>query len=110
MRWRRRRASPRAPSMTTSEVRRTCSWRCSTSTWRRGVAPPDEAAEQFANIMLALGTGMGMLELADPGSVHPRLLGTVLALLIGTLESSAEARESLAEPASAAPRIRAAGH
>jgi AcrR family transcriptional regulator len=61
------------------------------------VTPTGEAAEQFANIMLALATGIGMIELVDPDSVHPRLLGAVLSLLIGTLESSAEARAVLAE-------------
>jgi AcrR family transcriptional regulator len=59
--------------------------------------PTGEAAAQFANIMLALATGIGMIELVDPDSVHPRLLGAVLSLLIGTLESSAEARAMLAE-------------
>jgi AcrR family transcriptional regulator len=61
------------------------------------VAPAGPAAEQFANVMLALGLGVGMVELADPGSVHPRLLGAVLSLLIGTLESSESARAVLAE-------------
>lgn len=62
-----------------------------------GITPGDEAAEQFANIMLALGTGIGMIELVDPDSVHPRLLGAVLSLLIGTLESSEQARGVMAE-------------
>jgi hypothetical protein len=48
--------------------------------------------------MLALGTGIGMIELVDPDSVPPRLLGAVLSLLIGTLESSDEARALLTEP------------
>ncbi|MGZ4174131.1 MAG: TetR/AcrR family transcriptional regulator [Solirubrobacteraceae bacterium] len=64
-----------------------------------GVIPTGESAEQFANIMLALATGIGMIELVDPDSVHPRLLGAVLALLIGTLESSEEARAVLADAA-----------
>jgi AcrR family transcriptional regulator len=62
-----------------------------------GVSPTDAGAEQFANIMLALGTGIGMIELVDPDSVHPRLLGVVLSLLIGTLETSEEARAVLDE-------------
>jgi AcrR family transcriptional regulator len=62
-----------------------------------GVTPTVEAAEQIANIMLALATGIGMIELVDPDSVHPRLLGAVLSLLIGTLESSEDARAVLAE-------------
>jgi AcrR family transcriptional regulator len=62
-----------------------------------GVTPTAEAAEQIANIMLALATGIGMIELVDPDSVHPRLFGAVLSLLIGTLESSEDARAVLAE-------------
>jgi AcrR family transcriptional regulator len=63
-----------------------------------GIAPSEEGAAQFANIMLALGTGIGMIELVDPDSVPPRVLGAVLSLLIGTLESSDEARALLTEP------------
>jgi AcrR family transcriptional regulator len=60
-------------------------------------APSEAASVQFANIMLALATGIGMIELVDPDSVHPRLLGSVLALLIGTLETSEEARAVLSD-------------
>jgi AcrR family transcriptional regulator len=60
---------------------------------------PDELLEQVANVMLALGTGLGMVKLADPESVSPRLLGAVYVLLLGALERSAEARALLAEVA-----------
>jgi AcrR family transcriptional regulator len=56
---------------------------------------PDELLEQVANVMLALGTGLGMVKLADPDSVSPDLLGAVYVLLIRALEGSDEARELL---------------
>jgi AcrR family transcriptional regulator len=59
--------------------------------------------DQVANIMLGLGIGLGMVELADPDSVSPRLLGAMFVLLLGALESSEEARELL-EAAAAARR------
>jgi AcrR family transcriptional regulator len=69
------------------------------------VTPAEGVAEQFANIMLALGTGIGMIELVDPDSVHPQLLGVVLSLLIGAVQSSEQARAALREVAdTAAPR------
>jgi AcrR family transcriptional regulator len=58
---------------------------------------PEPALEQFANLMLAFATGLGMVKLADPDSVSPRLLGAVFVLLIRALETSEEARELLAE-------------
>ena len=63
----------------------------------------DALLDQVANVMLGLGIGLGMVELGDPGSVPPRLLGAMLVLLLGTLESSEEARELL-EAAAAARR------
>jgi AcrR family transcriptional regulator len=59
--------------------------------------------DQVANIMLGLGIGLGMVELADPDSVSPRLLGAMFVLLLGALESSQEARDLL-EAAAAARR------
>ncbi len=52
--------------------------------------------EQFANVMLALGLGLGMLELTDPGAVSPTLLGATISILIRTMELSPEARELVA--------------
>jgi hypothetical protein len=62
--------------------------------------------DQVANVMLGLGIGLGMVELGDPGSVPPRLLGAMLVLLLGTLESSEEARK-LVQDAGAARRYTA---
>ena len=46
-----------------------------------GLEPPAHAAEQFANVMLALGLGLGMLELTDPDAVSPTLLGATISVL-----------------------------
>jgi AcrR family transcriptional regulator len=54
---------------------------------------PARAYEQFANVMLALGLGLGMLELTDPGAVSPTLLGATISILIRAMETSSEARE-----------------
>jgi AcrR family transcriptional regulator len=63
---------------------------------------PDVLLGQVANVMLALGTGLGMVKLADPESVPSELLGAVFVLLIRALETSDEARELLAGAAGAA--------
>jgi AcrR family transcriptional regulator len=68
-----------------------------------GVPPSDAIVEQFANVMLALGTGIGMVELIDPDGVPPRLLGAALSLLIGALETSDDARELLSEATQGGP-------
>ena len=46
--------------------------------------------------MLALGLGLGMLELTDPGAVSPTLLGATISILIRAMEISPEARELVA--------------
>jgi AcrR family transcriptional regulator len=60
-----------------------------------GFEHPDGAVDQFANVIIALGTGLGMIKLVDPENVPDGLLGGVLSLLIGALESSAEARAAM---------------
>jgi AcrR family transcriptional regulator len=52
--------------------------------------------EQFANVMLGLGLGLGMLELADPGVVSSTLLGATISVLIRAMETSPEVRELIA--------------
>jgi AcrR family transcriptional regulator len=52
--------------------------------------------DQVANLMLALGAGIGIVKLADPDSVSSELLGAAFVILLRTLETSAEARELLA--------------
>jgi AcrR family transcriptional regulator len=70
-----------------------------------GLDPPQQASEQFANVMLALGLGIPILKLIDPENVPASLLGGVLSVLIRSTESSGEAgsemRELLADPESA---------
>jgi AcrR family transcriptional regulator len=53
--------------------------------------------EQFANVMMALGLGLGMLELIDPEAVPPTLLGGTISVLIRAMETSPEARELIAD-------------
>jgi AcrR family transcriptional regulator len=71
-----------------------------------GLDPPQHAAEQFANVMLALGLGLPILKLIDPEEVPSSLLGGVLSVLIRSSESSGgagtELRELLADPDGAA--------
>lgn len=65
----------------------------------------DAAVETVvATVMLALGTGLAMVKLADPDSVSPRLLGAVNVLLLRALEHIPEARELLAEVSRELPR------
>jgi hypothetical protein len=61
-----------------------------------GASP--EAARHFANVMLALSIGLGMLRVADPGQVSPGLLGTALSVLIRGVERDAELRAAMADP------------
>ena len=61
-----------------------------------GVQNPAGAPEQFANVTLGLGIGLAMLKLTDPDTIPDGLLGAVLSMLIGALESDPEARELFA--------------
>jgi AcrR family transcriptional regulator len=60
-----------------------------------GLESAAAATEQFANVMLGLGTGLAMLKLTDPTKVPASLLGAVLSVLIRAMESSPDARELL---------------
>ena len=62
-----------------------------------GLQLSEELLAQIANLMLALGTGLAILKLADPESISPELLGAAYALLLRTLETSEEARSTLVE-------------
>jgi AcrR family transcriptional regulator len=61
-----------------------------------GFESSPNSAEQFANVMIALGIGMQMVRLIDPQNVPPSLLGAVLSVLIRAAETDPEARELLA--------------
>ena len=62
------------------------------------IAPSERASEQFASVMLALAIGLPMLRLVDPEVVGDSLLGAVVSVLIGALESSPEARALIEDP------------
>jgi len=53
---------------------------------------PEALTARWANVVIGLSVGLGMVELIDEGSVAPGLLGAVLAILVRTLETSEEAR------------------
>jgi AcrR family transcriptional regulator len=63
---------------------------------------PDAVLEQFANVMLGLGIGLGMVKLADPQGVPAELLGAAYALLLESIEHSPQAQAALAAAAAAA--------
>jgi AcrR family transcriptional regulator len=75
------------------QLRSTFAGFAATSAADAGMELPARAHEQFANVMLALGLGLGMLELTDPGAVSPTLLGSAISVLIRAMEVSPEARE-----------------
>jgi AcrR family transcriptional regulator len=56
----------------------------------------DEATlERVATVMLALGIGLGIMRLSDPGSVPPEMLGNAYVMLIGALEREPALIDSL---------------
>ncbi len=61
-----------------------------------GLPSTDAAHEQFANTLIGLILGLGLLKLTDPDAVPERLLGVASSILIRALEMSPEARELLA--------------
>jgi AcrR family transcriptional regulator len=60
---------------------------------------PEAVLEQVSTLMLALGIGLGIVKLADPDSVSSDLLGAAFAMLIRALETSDEARATIASAA-----------
>ncbi len=69
-----------------------------------GIQSPAGTPEQFANVTLGLGIGLAMLKLTDHDAIPDGLLGAVLSMLIGALESDPKARELLAGRGSAAAK------
>jgi AcrR family transcriptional regulator len=61
-----------------------------------GIETPPGAHEQFANALLGLILGFGMIKLADPDAVPEQLLGVVASIVVRTLDSDPEALELLA--------------
>jgi hypothetical protein len=69
----------------------------------RDVDVPEDVLGQLSSVMLALGIGLGMMRLAEPDAISPKLLGAAFVTLIRAVESSEGARATLA----AAARVRA---
>jgi AcrR family transcriptional regulator len=63
-----------------------------------GLAGSPEASRHFANVMLGLSIGLGMVRVADREHISPRLLGTALSVLIRGVERDAELRAAMASP------------
>jgi AcrR family transcriptional regulator len=61
---------------------------------------PDDVLEQSSTVMVALGIGLAMIKLAEPGLVPPGLLGAASSILLGALEADPRAGALLAELAS----------
>jgi AcrR family transcriptional regulator len=55
-----------------------------------------DSERNFANVMLGLSLGLGILRLADRDSVSPELLGTTLSVLIRAAERDPELRQAMA--------------
>jgi AcrR family transcriptional regulator len=64
-----------------------------------GEGVPEPLLAQVSTVMLALGIGLGMVKMADPEGVSPRLLGGVFVLLLRALEGDPEAGALLGEVA-----------
>lgn len=79
-------------------IRTTFAGFASASAADAGMAPSEQAAEQFANVTLGLGIGLQMVKLLDPDSIPVSLLGTVLSVLIRAAESDPEISRLLADP------------
>src|SRR5262249_4725558 len=59
-----------------------------------GLQTQPQVAKLFADVMLGLGMGLGMLQLTDLDAVPPGLLGTTLSVLIRAAESSVQVRDA----------------
>jgi AcrR family transcriptional regulator len=63
-----------------------------------GTGTSPEAARHFANVMLGLSVGLGMIRVVDREQLSPALLGTAVSVLIRGIERDGELREALAAP------------
>jgi AcrR family transcriptional regulator len=62
-----------------------------------GLEPREASSAGWANAVIGLSVGLGMIELIDEGSVAPGLLGAILSILLRALETSEEAQAALAQ-------------
>jgi AcrR family transcriptional regulator len=63
-----------------------------------GIDADPAQTEQVANIMFGICAGLAILRLADPTNVPSELAGSTLALVVGALTASAEARDQIGAP------------
>jgi AcrR family transcriptional regulator len=63
-----------------------------------GLPTGPEAARHFANVMLGLSIGLGMMRVADRDRLSPALLGTALSVLIRATQDDPASRDALADP------------
>jgi AcrR family transcriptional regulator len=68
-----------------------------------GLQTPHAAHEQFANALVGLILGLGLLKLADPDNVPEQLLGVASSIFIRALEADPQARLLLAGVGEKAP-------
>jgi AcrR family transcriptional regulator len=63
-----------------------------------GLPTGPEPARHFANVMLGLSIGLGMIRVADRDRLSPALLGTALSVLIRATQEDPALREAMADP------------
>jgi AcrR family transcriptional regulator len=63
-----------------------------------GVPTDPMAARHFANVMLGLSIGLGMIRIADPDHLSPALLGSALSVFIRATQDDAALRAAMADP------------
>jgi AcrR family transcriptional regulator len=80
------------------ELRKTFAGLVEHSVGERGIEAPPGAAEQLANVVIAMSNGMALMKLVDPKSVPDELLGATLTVLVGALIADPEARGRLSPP------------
>jgi AcrR family transcriptional regulator len=57
-----------------------------------------EPARHFANVMLGLSLGLGLIRVTDRDHLSPALLGTALSVLVRGVERDEELRKAMADP------------
>jgi AcrR family transcriptional regulator len=63
-----------------------------------GLPTAPESARHFANVMLGLSIGLGMMRVADRDRISPELLGTALSVLIRATQEDPALREAMEDP------------
>jgi AcrR family transcriptional regulator len=63
-----------------------------------GLEGSPQAARHFANVMLGLSMGLGLIRVADREHLSPGLLGTAMSVLIRAVERDDELCEAMEDP------------